>query len=53
MVKRFFLEKDVTLEEIYKIIKQLKQNKSPGDDGILAEFYQIFGRKGICARNKL
>ena len=29
-------------EEIHKVIKLLKNNKSPGDDGIIAEFYQNF-----------
>ena len=29
----------VTEEEILKIIKQMKQNKCPGDDGIVSEFY--------------
>ena len=37
-----FCEKDVTQEEIHKVIKLLKNNKSPGDDGIIAEFYQNF-----------
>ena len=32
-------DRDVTEEEIFKIIKQLKLNKSPGDDGIVSEFY--------------
>ena len=41
MMKRI-LVKNVTLKEIYKIIKQLKPNKSPGGDGIIAEFYQTY-----------
>ena len=32
-------DKDVTEDEIFKVIKQLKLNKSPGDDGIVSEFY--------------
>ena len=32
-------DRDVTEEEIFKVIKQLKLNKSPGDDGIVSEFY--------------
>ena len=35
-------KKDVTSEEIFKIIKQLKSNKSPGDDGIIVEFYKMY-----------
>ena len=35
-------DRDVTEDEIFKVIKQLKQNKSPGDDGIAAEFYITF-----------
>ena len=35
-------EKDVTKEEIHKVIKLLKSNKSPGDDGIIAEFYKTY-----------
>ena len=40
--ERDFCEKDVSSEEIFKIIKQLKPNKSPGDDGIISEFYKIY-----------
>ena len=32
-------DRDVTEDEIFKVIKQLKLNKSPGDDGIAYEFY--------------
>ena len=37
-----FCEKEVTQEEIHKVIKLLKSNKSPGDDEIIAEFYQTY-----------
>ena len=40
--EKSFCEKEVTNEEIYKVIKLLKSNKSPGDDGIIAEFYQTY-----------
>ena len=40
--ERDFCEKDVSSEEIFKIIKQLKPNKSPGDDGIISEFYKTY-----------
>ena len=40
--EREFCEKDVSTEEIFKIIQQLKSIKSPGDDGIIAEFYKTY-----------
>ena len=40
--EKLFFDKDVTQDEIHKIIKLLKHNKSPGDDGIISEFYQIY-----------
>ena len=36
------LDKDISLDEISKIIKILKLNKSPGEDGIISEFYQLY-----------
>jgi hypothetical protein len=36
------LDKDINLNEISKVIKILKPNKSPGEDGIISEFYQLF-----------
>jgi hypothetical protein len=36
------LEKDLTINEIKKIIFSMKQYKSPGLDGIINEIYQIY-----------
>ena len=36
------LEKDLTINEIKKIIFSMKQCKSPGLDGIINEFYQLY-----------
>jgi hypothetical protein len=36
------LGKDINLDEISKVTKILKSNKSPGEDGIISEFYQLF-----------
>ncbi len=35
-------ERDITIEEVYQAIDNLKQNKSPGLDGLTPEFYQTF-----------
>lgn len=35
-------DKAITLDEINKNIVKLKKNKSPGNDGLTAEFYQTF-----------
>ena len=40
--KKILCDSDVTEEEILKVIKQMKQNKSPGDDGIVSEFYNRY-----------
>ena len=29
-------------EEVENAVKQMKKNKSPGPDGIISEFYQIY-----------
>jgi hypothetical protein len=36
------LGEDINLDEISKVIKILRPNKSPGEDGIISEFYQLF-----------
>ena len=32
-------DREVSEDEIFKVLKLMKLNKSPGDDGILTEFY--------------
>ena len=36
------LEKEISMEELGNIVKQSKNNKSPGPDGFSNEFYKIF-----------
>jgi exonuclease III len=36
------LDKDITLEELGKSLKQMKNNKSPGPDGLVTEFYKFY-----------
>ena len=36
------MEKDVTENELLKIVKSLPRNKTPGEDGLPSEFYQVF-----------
>ena len=36
------LDKDIECHEIIKAVKSSKANKSPGEDGIIAEFYQLY-----------
>ena len=36
------LDEDINLDKISKVIKILKPNKSPGEDGIILEFYQLY-----------
>jgi hypothetical protein len=35
-------EKDITIEECEKATSLMKSNKSPGEDGITAEFYKLY-----------
>ena len=39
---RDMLNAPITTEEVRKAIKNLKKGKSPGNDGLTAEFYQHF-----------
>ena len=36
------LDEDINLDEISKVIKILKPNKSSGEDGIILEYHQLF-----------
>lgn len=42
---KFILEKDVTLPEIKTALKQMKNGKSPGIDGLLIEVFKTFWTK--------
>ena len=35
-------EKNITIGELTKTVNILKKDKSPGDDGLIAEFYQKY-----------
>ena len=36
------MEGDIKIEECYKVLKDMKKNKSPGSDGFTSEFYMFF-----------
>ena len=36
------LDKDIDINEVKRVINILKNNKSPGEDGIISEFYVLF-----------
>ena len=40
-----FCEKDITTDELLKTLKSFKKNKSPGLDGLSAEFFLKFWSK--------
>ena len=40
--QRFEMDRDITLEELGKAVMKLQKGKSPGPDGIPAEFYQAY-----------
>ena len=41
-VQNTYMNADLSIEEIGIAIKAMKNNKSPGSDGIPAEFYKIY-----------
>ena len=41
-VDSFDMEKDIEINECYKVLKSMKENKSPGSDGFTVEFYRFF-----------
>ena len=36
------LDADISIEELGKCLKMMKNNKSPGPDGICTEFYKCY-----------
>lgn len=36
------LDSNINMEELEKVLKDLKTNKSPGEDGIISEFYILY-----------
>ena len=36
------LDNDLSLTELYKAVSQMKNNKSPGPDGLIVEFYKMY-----------
>ena len=36
------MEREITLEELYTVVKQPKNDKSPGPDGFSNEYFKIF-----------
>ena len=36
------MEKEITEQEILKVVKSLPNNKTPGEDGLPSEFYKVF-----------
>ena len=47
-INKIELDKEITLEELSIALKQTKRNKSPGIDGIPADFYKVFFPKLKC-----
>ncbi len=39
------LDKEITVEELVLAVKDTKNNKTPGCDGIPIEFYKVFWNK--------
>lgn len=42
---KIFCDKPITIKEILDSINHLKNNKSPGTDGLISEFYKSFAQK--------
>ncbi len=42
---KLFCDDEIKLEDIKECIGYLKDNRSPGNDGLLSEFYKIFRDK--------
>lgn len=40
--QRDFCDQDISVDELKKNISKLKDNKSPGNDGLTGEFYKVF-----------
>jgi len=40
-------EGELTQTECYKALPAFKNNKTPGNDGLSAEFYKVFGLKSV------
>ena len=41
-VEKNELEEEITIEEIKKTVMSMKSCKSPGGDGIISDFYQLY-----------
>ena len=37
------MDANISIEEVKKSLLKMKNNKSPGPDGICTEFYKLFG----------
>ena len=44
-MEKYSLQSLITLEEMHLALKDMKENKSPGSDGLSAEFYKTFWNK--------
>ena len=37
------MDENISEKEVLEVLKNMKNNKSPGSDGFTAEFYNFFG----------